>query len=181
MSFVDTLGAVVDDPALLGAEAKPAGLGRTGMLGYFAGALGLFVFLRMYSAVPPGFFSFGVVFLLLLALEFFVAGTIHLFMELTGASGRAGRLFQAFGLTDFLMTALVPAGFLAKAGLLGPMLWYTLCALLLIYARVRLVRRLYPVSANKATLSVLLPYAGLFVFLFLAWVYSLAWLIWLMV
>lgn len=181
MNPFNTLGALIDRPELLAAEEKPEGLGRASMLGYFCGTLGIFMFLRIFSAVPPGFISFTLVLMLVLALNFFMAGVIHLFMDLTGASGRAGRLFQSFGLTDYLLTMLVPVAFLAKAGTLSAFIWYCLCVLLLIYARVRIVRRLYPVSANKAVLSVMLPYAGIFTVAFLASVYFLAWMIWLMI
>jgi hypothetical protein len=50
-----------------------------------------------------------------------------------------------------------------------------------IYARVRLVRRLYPVSGNKALLSVWLPYFGLSAVFFSAFLYGLVWVIWLLI
>lgn len=175
------LAALVDDPGVLSGGEKPAGFGRTGMLGYLAGTLGFFVFMRLFSAVPPGFLSFLVVLAFVLSANFFFAGVIGLFMDLTGAKGSAGRLFQAFGYTDYLLALLVPAAFFARLGGPGAFLWFCACFLLVIYARVRLIRRVYPVSANKALLSVTLPYAGLTALFFLAFVYSIAWLVWLVV
>lgn len=181
MNPLDTLSAVIENPGMLGAPEKPQGLGRTGMLGYLCGTIGIFFFLRIFSLVPPGFLSFTAVLLFVLALNFFMVGVIHLFMDLTGARGGAARLFQSFGLTDYLLTLMVPVAFLAKAGYINAFLGYCFCVLALIYARVRIVRRVYPVSANKAVLSVLLPYAGLVVVSFLAWIYLLIWMFWLVI
>jgi hypothetical protein len=151
------------------------------MLGYAAGTLGFFLFLRLYSAVPPGVMSFLVVLAFVLAFNFLFAGVMHLFLDLTGARGSAGRLFLAFGLTDLLMSLLVPLAFLAKLGYINAFLALCLCVLLVIYARTRLVRRLYDVSSNKALLAVWLPYMGLSAAMFLAFVYSIAWLVWLVI
>lgn len=179
MNPIRTLAAVIDAPELLSGEARPEGLGRTGLLGYFVGALGVFVWLRIYSAAPSGFVSFGLVLLGVLAFNFFMAGLIHVFLDLTGARGAAGRLFLVFGCTDYLMALLVPLAFFAKAGYLGGFMAYCLCATLLVYARVRVVRRLYAVSANKAALSVALPYAWLGSAVLLAGFYLVYWLFWL--
>lgn len=181
MNPINTLASIIDDPGRLSAPEKPVGLGRTGMLGYLFGTIGVFFFLRIFSAVPPGFFSFLSVLTFVLSLNFFMAGVIHLFMDLTGARGGAGRLFQAFGLTDYLLALLVPVAFLARAEHINAFLGYSFCVLGLIYARVRIVRRVYTVSTNKAALSVLLPYAWLGIVSFLASVYMLAWMIWLVI
>lgn len=172
---------VIDRPETLAGEARPEGLGRTGLLGYLAGTLGLFAFLRMFSAVPPGIMSFLVVLALVLSLNYFLASAMHLFMDLTGAKGSASRLFLAFGCSDYFLALLVPLAFFAKLQVLSAFMWFCLCFLLLFYARVRLVRRLYPVSVNKALLSVCLPYAGLGAVCFAVFVYSIAWLVWLII
>ena len=178
-----TLEALIDRPGTLTGPERPEGLGRAGLLGYFAGTLGLFTFLRMQEAVPPGVLSFLAVFTLVLAANFLFAGIMHLFMDLTGAERRGGaaRLFLAFGCTDLLLTLLVPLGFFAGVKVLNPFLWFCLCILALIYARVRLVRRLYAVSANKALLAVWLPYAGLTALFFAGFLYGMVWLVWLVV
>ena len=175
------LETIIDKPETLAGEARPEGLGRTGLLGYFAGTLGLFICMRMFTAVPPGIMSFSVVLLLVLAANFFFASSIHLFMDFTGAKGSASRLFLAFGCSDYFLALLVPLAFFAKLDVLNAFLWFCLCFLVVIYARVRLVRRLYPVSVNKALLSIWLPYAGLCAVFFVAFVYSVAWLVWLVV
>lgn len=181
MNLFKTLENLIDRPETLGAPERPEGLGRAGLLGYFAGTLGLFTFLRMQSAIPPGAASFLFVLLFVLGANFFFAGVMHLFMDLTGARGSAARLFLAFGCSDYLLTLLVPMGFFAGLGLLGGFIWLCLGFLAVIYARVRLVRRLYPVSINKALLSVWLPYAGFSVIFFSAFIYGLVWLVWLVV
>ena len=181
MNPFNTLGALIDSPESLAGPERPQGLGRTGLLGYFAGTLGFFVCLRMQSAIPPGTLSFLAVFILVLAANFFFAGTVHLFMDLTGARGEASRLFLAFGCSDYFLALLVPLTFLAKLDVLNGFLWLCLCLLAVVYARVRLVRRLYPVSTNKALLSIWLPYAALCVLFFAASVYFIAWLVWLVV
>jgi hypothetical protein len=182
MNPLNTLSELLERPEALAAEPRPAGLGRAGMLGYFAGTLGLFVYLRLFAAVPPGVMSFLAALGLVLAANFLLVGVMHLFLDLTGAGkGSAARLFLAFGLTDYFLALLVPLAFFAKLGVLGAFLWFLLCALLVFYARVRLVRRLYTVSANKAVLSVWLPYAGFCGVFFLLFVYSIAWLVWLVI
>lgn len=181
MNPLKTIETLVDDPAALLAAERPAGLGRTGLLGYAAGTLGFFVFLRLFSAVPPGAISFLVVLCLVLAFNLFFAGLIHLFLDLTGARGSAARLFLVFGCSDLLLSLLVPLAFFAKLGYINGFLALCLCFLAVIYARVRLVRRLYSVSANKALLAVWLPYAGLSAVLFTVFVYSIAWLVWLVI
>lgn len=175
------LETFIDRPETLSGEARPDGFGRAGMLGYFTGTLGLFVYLRMFSAVPPGIMSFGVVLALVLALNFFLASSMHLFMDFTGAKGSSSRLFLAFGCSDYFLALLVPLAFFAKLQVLNGFLWFCLCFLVVLYARVRLVRRLYPVSVNKALLSVWLPYAGLGAVFFTVSVYSIAWLVWLVI
>jgi hypothetical protein len=179
MNLLKNLEAVMERPETLAVETRPEGMGRTGMLGYFSGVLGLFFFLRLQAAVPPGVLSFVTVLLLVLAANFFFAGVMHLFLDLTGAKGSASGLFFAFGCSDFLLALLLPLGFLAKYGLLSVFACLALVFLAVIYARVRLVRRLYPVSANKALLSIWLPYAGLSAVFFGGLLYGLIWLVWL--
>ncbi len=181
MNPFSTLENLIERPESLAGAERPEGLGRTGLLGYAAGTLGLFAFMRLSEAVPPGFLSFCVVLGFVLAANFFFAGVIHLFMSLTGEKGDAGRLFLAFGCADMFGALLVPLAFLARVGVLNGFLWLCACALLVLYARVRLVLRLYPVSANKAVLAVWLPYMAVGALFFAAMVYSIAWLVWLVI
>lgn len=181
MNALSSLAALLERPETLTAEPRPDGLGRAALLGYASGTLGAFVFLRLFSAVPPGVLSYLVVLTFVLAANFLFAGLTHLFMDLTGARGAAGRLFLAFGVTDYFFALLVPLGFFSKLGAPGAFLSVVLVVTLVVYARVRLVRRVYPVSSNKALLSVLLPYAAFCAMFFLLFVYGVAWLIWLVV
>lgn len=181
MNPLDFLGTLLERPELLTAEPRPAGLGRAAMLGYAAGTLGGFMFLRLFSAVPPGVVSYLVVLAFVLAANFLFSGVTHLFMDLTGARGAAGRLFLAFGLSDYFFALLVPLAFFSKLGAPGAFLSVCLVLAIVVTARVRYIRRLYPVSSNKALLGVLLPYAAAMCVCFLAFVYSMAWLVWLIV
>ncbi|MEI7527877.1 MAG: hypothetical protein WCK76_02930 [Elusimicrobiota bacterium] len=181
MDNFNTLEAVIDRPEMLADSRLPANFGQTGLLGYVLGTLGFFTFLRMLSAVPPGVMSFMMVLLFVLAANFLFAAIMHLFMELTGVKGSASRLFLAFGYSDFLLTLLVPAGFFAKLDYLNAFFGFCLCFAAVLYARVMLVRRLYPVSSNKAALSVGLPYAAFMGLAFFGFIYSIAWLVWLVI
>lgn len=178
MNPFNTLEAVIERPAALADAERLPDLGRTSMLGYALGTLGLFEFLRMYSLVPPGVLSFLLVLFFVLSGNLLFAAITHMFMELTGVRGSAARLFLAFGYSDFFMTLLVPLGFFAKLDFLNEFLAFCLCLAVVTYARVRLVRKLYPVSANKAVLSVGIPYAGFMCLGFFGFAYSMAWLIW---
>lgn len=181
MNPVAALAELIDRPESLLDEPRPAGLGRAAFLGYFAGTFGAFAFLRLFGVVPPGVVSFLVVFTFVLAANWAAAGATHLFMDLTGArGGGAGRLYLAFGLSDYLFALLVPLGLLSKLGLPGAFASACFCLLLVVWARTRYIARLYPVSRNKAALGVVLPYAAGFSLAFLAFVYWFAWLIWLM-
>jgi len=176
----NTLESVIERPEVLADKEPLAGLGRTGMLGYVLGTLGLFVYFRMFSVVPPGKISFLLMLSIVLLVNLLFTAVMHLFMELTGVSGRAGRLFHAFGYSDYFLTLLVPAGFFVKLGFLNAFFCFCLCFSVVVYARVALVRKLYPVSANKAVLSVGLPYAlfsGLAVLGFSSSIYWLVWLV----
>jgi len=157
----------------------PAGFGRAGMLGYAAGTLGIFAYMRLYSSVPPGLISWLALLLSALALNLLMAALIHLFMDLTGARGSAARLFQAFGWSDYLLALLPPAGIFAKLGAGRAFLPYAVCAAAVLAARVYFVRRLYGVSGNKAALAVVLPYFSFWVLGVFWFSYLTAWLVWL--
>ena len=181
MNLFNTLTAVIERPGVLAEKEPPADIWRVGLLGYTLGALGLFVFLRMFSAVPPGILSFFMVLLFVLSGNMLLAAITHLCIELTGAGGRAARLFLAFGYADFFLVLLVPLGFYVKLDFLNVALCFWLCFGFIIYVRAMLVQKLYPVSANKAALSVWLPYAGFISLAVLGFGYTVAWLVWLVV
>lgn len=184
MGLIATLENLLDRPETLAAPAKPEGLGRAGVLGYAAGTAGVFLFLRMNGAVPPGLLSFLVAFSFVLSANYLFAASIHLFMDLTGApapAAGAARLFLAFGCTDYLMGMLVPFGFLDGVKALHWLPGLLICVAALLYARVRVIRRLYPVSNNKSVLSLLLPYFAFGALFFVGMVYGLVWLVWIVV
>ena len=184
MNPVATLESLLDRPETLAAPEKPEGLGRTGLLGYAAGTAGVFMFLRMNGAVPPGLLSFLTVLTFVLSANYLFAAAIHLFMDLTGApapAAGAARLFLAFGCTDYLMAMLLPFGFLDGVRLLHWLPGLLICVSSLLYARVRVIRRLYPVSNNKSVLSLLLPFFAFGTLFFVGMLYGLIWLVWIVV
>jgi hypothetical protein len=135
----------------------------------------------MDSLVLPGVFSFLALLTGVLAVNFFFAAVIHLFLEMTGAPGSASRLFSLFGVGEFFWILLLPFGFLGKLGYLNFFLWFSLCFIFIIIARMAFIRRLYFVSRNKALLAVWLPYAGAAAALMAAFIYAMVWLVWLVI
>jgi hypothetical protein len=181
MDFLGALSDLIDSPKETLENPSGIEFSRPGLAGYAAGTLSIFVFLRMDSSVPPGVFSFLALFTAVLAVNFFFAAVIHLFLEMTGAPGSAFRLFSLLGVGEFLWILLLPFGFLGKLGYLNSFLWFSLCFIFVLMARMIFVRRLYFVSQNKALLAVWLPYAGAATALTVASIYAIAWLIWLVV
>ncbi|HBA60551.1 MAG TPA: hypothetical protein DCZ92_06990 [Elusimicrobia bacterium] len=181
MDSFHVLTEVLQRPALLAGPERLTGINRTGIFGYFTGTLGAFMFMRLYSAIPPGVMSFMMVFGFVIALNLLLAAVIHLFMEMTDAPGSAHRLFTAFGYSDYLLTLLLPLGFIAKLNYIPPFVCIFLCAGLVVYARVMLIKRVYPVSVNKALLAIALPYAAFMTVCFFGAIYSLAWFVWLLI
>ena len=179
MDNFNVLAAVIERPDALSGDDISTDAWRSGLSGYALAALGTFVFFRMFSLIPPGILSFLVLLLFMLSADLLLAAVTHLFMELTGAGGRAARLFLAFGYADFFLILLVPLGFFAKWHVLSAFWTFCLCAALVIYARIVLVRRLYPVSANKAALAVWLPYAAFMGLGIFGLSYFIVWLLWL--
>ena len=181
MNLVSAVSDLLDGPHEFVRDAKNAGLGWTGLAAYALGVFSCYVFLRLFSAVPPGIYSFSNIFLLALGLNFFFAASIHLFLEMTGSEGSAVRLFLMFGFTELFWGLLVPLGFLAKLGCLTPVSDFLLCFLFVIIGRIAMIKRLYSVSSNKAFLAVGLPYAALIAGSFMAFVYGIVYLVWLVI
>ena len=181
MDFLGTLSGLIDFPKETLENPSGVDFSRPGLAGYAVGTLSIFIFLRMGSLVPPGIFSFLALLTAVLAVNFFFASFIHLFLEMTGALGSAFRLFSLFGVGEFFWILLLPFGFLGKLGYLNSFLWFPLCLILILIARVVFIRRLYFISGNKALLAVWLPYAGAAAALMAAFIYAIVWLVWLVV
>ena len=181
MDFFGTLSGLVDSPRETLENSSGISFTRPGLAGYAFGTLSIFVFLRMGSLVPPGVFSFLALFTAVLAGNFFFAAVIHLFLEMTGAPGSAPRLFSLFGVGEFFWILLLPFGFLGKLGYLNFFLWFSLCFVFILIARMVFIRRLYSISRNKALLAVWLPYAAVAAGLMAAFIYATVWLIWLVI
>ena len=181
MDFLGALSGLVDSPKETLENPYGIDFSRPGLAGYAIGTLSIFIFLRMDSLVPPGIFSFLALLTAVLAVNFFFAAIIHLFLEMTGAPGSAFRLFSLFGVGEFVWILLLPFGFLGKFGYLNSFFWFSLCFVLIPIVRIIFVRRLYFVSNNKALLAVWLPYAGAAAALMAAFIYAIVWMVWLII
>ncbi|MBU2574106.1 MAG: hypothetical protein KKH28_08540 [Elusimicrobia bacterium] len=179
MNFISVVSELIDKPQDFISRTKAGRLGGAGFLGYGLGIFSLFVFLRLFSVVPPGIYSFANVFLFVLAVNFFLAGSMHLFLQMTGAEGDALKLFLLFGLTELFWVVLIPLGFLAKLDYLPPALDCILCLAFILVARIALARRLYSISRGKAFLALSLPYAVVIAGFFMAFMYFMVYLVWL--
>ncbi len=180
MSVISTLSELIDEPQGFIDKEGVRETGRAGLTGCLFGALSIFIFLRLFSAVPPGVYSLLSVLSAVLAVNFVFASAMHLFLEMTGSGGNALKLFSLLGVSDLLWTALVPLGFLAKAGFLNPAADLLLCLVAVLAARISLLRRLYAISRNKALLALGLPYAALTAAFFMFFVYAMVYLVWLL-
>ncbi|HBB67192.1 MAG: hypothetical protein A2X28_08205 [Elusimicrobia bacterium GWA2_56_46] len=181
MNLIATVADLVDGPRDFIDRTGIREMGHVGLLGYLSGTLSIFLFLRMFSAVPPGIFSFLNVLVFVLGVNFCFAAGIHLFLEMTGAGGGALKLFFLFGVTEFFWALLIPLGFLASLGYLNPGADCLLCFIIVILARISVMRRLYLISRKKALLSLGLPYAALLAGFFMVFVYAIFYLVWLVV
>ncbi len=181
MNLLSTVSDLLDDPRDFIDRAVGRELGWAGVFGYLLGTFSLFTFLRLFSAVPPGVYSFLNILALALAANFFFASGIHLFLEMTGAGGNARKLFFLFGLTELFWALLIPLGFLAHLDYLNPVADFLLCFIIIILARISVIRRLYSISRNKALLSITLPYAAVFAGFFMVSIYAIVYLVWLVI
>lgn len=202
MNLISTVSELLDDPGDFIGRVSVRELGWAGVFGYLAGTFSLFTFLRLFSAVPPGAYSFANVLALALGANFFFASGIHLFLEMTGAGGSAPlngsfagpcpfagakadgnalKLFFLFGLTELFWALLIPLGFLANLGYLNPVADFLLCFIVIIVARISVIRRLYAISRPKALLSIAMPYAGVVAGFFMVFVYAVVYLVWLVI
>lgn len=181
MSLISTVAELVDEPRNFVDRAEVREMGRAGLFGYLCGIFSIFIFLRMFSAVPPGIFSFLNVLALVLGVNFCFASGIHLFLEMTGAGGNALRLFFLFGLTELFWILLIPLGFLAQPGYLNSGAACLLVFVIVMLARISLMRRLYVISRKKALLSLSLPYAAFLAGFFILFVYAIVCLVWLII
>lgn len=178
MNLLSDAADIVDNPAGSLAALTRKRLGAAGWAGYFVGALSLFAFLRMFMFIPGGIASFIVLFLLLRAMNFVSAASVHLALETASAEGSALRLFLAFGLAEFFWAFAVPLAFFARLGYLSPFLAFMLTLLIVFYARVRLIKGLYAAGSRKAVLSVLAPFYLMCALGFMGFAWLLGWMIW---
>ncbi|MEI7481177.1 MAG: hypothetical protein WCK75_02385 [Elusimicrobiota bacterium] len=181
MSFIATVADLIDDPQGVIDRTSGRDLGWAGFFGYLLGAFSLFTFLRFFSAVPPGVYSFVSILTLVLGVNFFFASGIHLFLEMTGAEGNALKLFFLLGMTELFWSVLIPLGFLARLDYLSPVTDFLLCFIVIVVARISVIRRLYAISRSKALLSISMPYAAILAGFFMAFIYAVIYLVWLII
>jgi len=181
MNFIASISDLVDEPQGFIDRAGAGETGWAGVTGCLIGAFSVFVFLRLFSAVPPGVYSFLNVLAIVVGINFFFASAMHLFLEMTGSRGSALKLFFLIGVTDLFWAVLIPLGFLARLDYLNPVADLLLCFVIVVLARISLMRRLYSISRNKALLALGLPYAALSAGSFMLFVYGIVYLVWLVV
>jgi hypothetical protein len=181
MNLISTVTDLLDDPQGFINRAGGREHGWAGIFGYLLGTFSIFTFMRLFSAVPPGVYSFAIVLLLALGVNFYFASVIHLFLEMTGAGGSALKLFFLFGLTELFWALLIPLGFLANLNYMNPVADFLVCSVVIIIARISVIRRLYSISRNKALLSIAMPYVGVFIGSFMFSIYAIVYLVWLVV
>ena len=181
MNLISTVSDLVDEPQGFIDRASGRETGWAGISGFLIGTLSIFIFLRLFSAVPPGVYSFLNVLAIVLGMNFFFASAMHLFLEMTGSRGAALKLFFLLGVTDFFWAVLIPLGFLARLDYMNPVVDFLICFVIVLLARISLMRRLYSISRNKALLALGLPYTALSAGSVMLFVYGIMYLVWLVV
>ena len=181
MNLIENVSDLVDEPQGFIDRAGSREIGWAGVAGCLIGTLSIFTFLRLFSAVPPGVYSFLNVLAIVLGINFLFASAMHLFLEMTGSRGAALKLFFLLGVTDFFWAVLIPLAFLAKLEYLNPVADFLLVFVIILLARISLMRRLYSISRNKALLALGLPYAALSAGLFMLFIYVVVYLVWLVI
>ena len=181
MNFISSVSDLLDAPQEFIERPARGEFAWAGVFGYLIGAFSLFTVLRLFYAVPPGIYSFMNILALVFGLNFFFAAGIHLFLEMTGAGGAALKLFLLFGVTELFWAVLIPLAFMSKLDYLNPALGFLLCFIFIVVARISLIRRLYSISRPKALLSVAMPYAAIFAGFSMLFVYSIVYMVWLVI
>ena len=181
MNLIENVSDLVDEPQSFIDRASTGEMGWAGVSGCLIGTFSVFTFLRLFSAVPPGVYSFLNVLAIMVGINFFFASAMHLFLEMTGSRGAALKLFSLLGVTDFFWAVLIPLGFLAKLEYLNPVADLLLVFVIILLARISLMRRLYSISRNKALLALGLPYAALSAGFFMLFIYAIVYMVWLVI
>ena len=181
MTLADSIVKYYRSPELLSAESAAAELGRLGILGYIAGSLGLFTYLRMSSSVFPGAAAFTLFLLIMLLQDAVNAGLAHFFLNISGKKGSAVSMFYLFGCSCFIYTFAVAAGVLEHfSRSAGACLIFAL-AIWVVVLRIKFIRRAYcNVSAGRAFAAMLMPGIVLHGLLWISAIYWFASSIWAM-
>lgn len=158
----------------------PAWLPSAGMSGYLAGYVAFFAYMRLDSSVLPGVFSCVAIILLMLASEMLGAAIIHLFASLSGKKGNASTLFYLFGCSCFLLTLLLPIGFMAMFSKAAAALAVLALFAAMFVVRVKMLRRAYEnISVARSVLAMLVPSLLIQGMIFLSVIYGIVNGIWL--
>ncbi|MFH1618843.1 MAG: hypothetical protein ABIG11_02965 [bacterium] len=180
VQIIDTLTEIADNPVEGAVETACRAPMETGLVCYAAGALGFFAAAGIWNLIPSGFFFLMPVFIFQTFWGFLAAATAHLFLESTGGEqGKAAGLFVLFGVSDLVLTLMVPAALLtaAFAGSSAALSAFTTVFCLHFCARIFAVRCVYGCGAFRAFTAVLLPYAALAAGTGLVLLSGLAWLV----
>ena len=161
-------------------DSVPEWLPGMGMIGYTAGYIGFFAYLRLCGSVFPGIFSCLLLIIMMLASEMLGVAIIHLFISFSGKKGNAATLFYLFGCSCFLFTLFIPAGLLARISH-SVAAWFFLALYVAIFvSRVKMLRRTYSqISIGKSVLVIFIPGILLQGMLYLFMVYGIVNGIWL--
>lgn len=161
-------------------DSVPEWLPSMGMIGYAAGYIGFFAYLRLCGSVFPGVFSCLLLVIMMLAAEMLSVAIIHLFISFSGKKGNAATLFYLFGCSCFLFTLFIPAGILARISQSAAG-WFFLALYAAIFVfRVKMLRRTYShISIGKSVLAIFIPGIMLQAMLYLFMIYGIVNGIWL--
>jgi|GEM_PF-4846835 len=161
-ALIETLSRFTEDPSgqtELLAQKMPLGMA---MGGYLLGATCLALWFEGGDFSLAGFVFGWLFFAVIITLTGFVSScTSHLFLELTGANGRATGLFVLGGISSTAMCALFPLEAIVRINntAAGPhfsafFLAVMIQAILLVF----MIGRAYKVSSAKAVLAVVMPF-----------------------
>ncbi len=181
MTLADSIIKYYRSPELLSAESAAEELRRPGLLGYLAGCLGLFAYLRMSSSVFPGLTAFILFVIITLLTEAMNAGLAHFFLNISGKKGSAASMFYIFGCSSFIYTFAIAAGIIDNFSATAGACVITVLAVWVFILRIKLIRRAYiNVSAGRAFAAMLVPGIILHSLLWISLIYWIACSIWAM-
>ncbi|MBO4556930.1 MAG: hypothetical protein J5706_09225 [Elusimicrobiales bacterium] len=174
------LAGYLKSPCTFPSENVPSWLPSAGMWGYVAGYVAFFAYMRLSGSAFPGFFSLLLIMLLMLASEMIGAAIIHFFISLSGKKGNASTIFYLFGCSCYLLTLLLPIGFMAMFSKAAAALAVLALFAAMFVVRVKMLRRAYEnISVARSVLAMFVPNLLIQGMIFLSLIYGIVNGIWL--